>query len=283
MVVLIWGANFVLMKNVFAQFDPMAFNTIRMTLASVVLFLSMLAREGWQPLPVKDALKIAGLGLLGNGIYQMLFITGLYQTTSGISSLLIGTSPIWAALLALLLRLERVYNWIWLGIALAFGGVALVTLSGPSAEPKLLSGDLLTLIAATCWAGYTVFSKDLLQRYSPLRVSALALIPGIVGLWAVGWSDVLRQDWLAVSGTVWGTIGYSGVLSIALSYLIWSGSIQQVGVARTAIYNNAVPLVTLALAHFTLHEPVTVFQLGGFALVLLGIWTTNRQAADALN
>jgi drug/metabolite transporter (DMT)-like permease len=270
MVVLIWGANFVLMKNVFAQLDPMAFNTVRMTLAAVVLFLVMLAREGWQPLPAKDALKIIGLGLLGNGIYQMLFISGLHLTTSGISSLFIGTSPVWAALLAMLLRLESVGGWVWFGIAMAFGGVALVALESSSIEPKLLGGDLLTLAAAACWAGYTVFSKDLLQRYSPLRLSALTLISGIVSLWIVSLPAVLRQDWLATSWTVWGTIGYSGVLSIALSYLIWSASIQQVGVARTAIYNNAVPLVTLALAYFTLHEPVTVSQLGGFALGTLG-------------
>jgi drug/metabolite transporter (DMT)-like permease len=283
MVVLIWGANFVLMKNVFAEFDPMAFNTVRMTLAAVLLFLMLLIREGWRPLPAKDALKMTGLGLLGNGIYQMLFITGLYQTTSGISSLLIGTSPIWVALLALFLRLEQVRGWLWLGIALAFGGVALVALGGPSAEPKLLTGDLLTLVAATCWAGYTVFSKDLLQRYSPLRVSALALIPGIVSLWAVGLPSVLRQDWLTVSGTVWGTICYSAVLSIAMAYMIWSSAIQRLGAARTAIYNNAVPLVTLALAAFTLHEPVGVAQLGGVALVLLGIWTTNRPNRTALS
>lgn len=266
------------MKRVFTQLDPTAFNTVRMTLAAVVLFLIMLAREGWQTLSAKDALKITGLGLLGNGIYQMLFISGLHLTTSGISSLLIGTSPVWATLLAVLLRLEKVRIWAWLGILMAFGGMALVALGSSSIAPKLLGGDLLTLAAAACWAGYTVFSKNLLQRHSPLRLSALTLIPGIVSLWVVGLPDVLRQDWLAASWTVWGTIGYSGVLSIALAYLIWSASIQQVGVARTAIYNNAVPLVTLALAYFTLGEPITPGQLGGVVLVLLGIWLTSRRA-----
>jgi drug/metabolite transporter (DMT)-like permease len=151
-------------------------------------------------MPWSDWLKLAGVGLLGNTCYQVLFAIGLDLTTSAISSLLIGTIPIWTALLAMALGWERISTRTWVGIALAFGGVVLVTLGSPqgnSSTQDLLVGNLLTLGAAICWAGYTVFSKRLLERYSALRVSAVGLVVGVPGLWPFAALELCSVDWRA--------------------------------------------------------------------------------------
>jgi drug/metabolite transporter (DMT)-like permease len=277
-VVFIWGANFVVMKQAFSEIDPLAFNVVRLTLAAIILMLVLVIREGWQPIPKSDWGKLIWLGLLGNFFYQIPFILGLKLTTPENSSLLIATIPVWAAMLAMILGWERITRRIWTGILLSFAGVLLVTTASArfSFNSSGFWGDLLTLGAAACWAAYTVFSKELLGRYSPLRVSALALVAGVMGLWVISLPAVITFSWLEVPAWAWVTIAYSGALSIALAYVIWATGVKHVGAARTAVYNNLVPVVTFLLAYLAMQQPIMPLQLLGGSVVLLGVWLTVR-------
>ncbi len=272
------------MKSVFSEIPPLAFNAVRMTLAALVLSAIWLAREGTPTMPLQDWLKLWGVGLLGNAVYQILFVIGLDLTTSSTSSFLIGTIPVWAALLATMLGWEKLTRRTWLGILSAFVGVTLVTLGSPvnHSRENSLVGNGLTLLAAISWAGYTVFSKDLLKRYSPLRVAAVGLLLGVPGLWPFAVAQALQVPWSTLSLTAWGSIVYTSLLPIAFAYLIWSYAIQTIGAARTAVFNNLVPIVTLALAFLLLHEPMTWLQILGGAIIVLGVWQTiQKNGADA--
>lgn len=281
-VVFIWGANFIVMKAAFREFPPLAFNALRMTVAALVLGVIWLTRERSKKMPLRDWLQLLGVGLLGNALYQILFAIGLDLTTSTISSLLIGTIPIWAALLAMALGWEKISKQTWVGIFVAFTGVILVTLGGASVRGNPVAkdpvmGNVLTLGAAICWASYTVLSKRLLERYSALRVSAVGLLLGVPGLWPFAMTDLISLDWRSLPPSVYGSILYTSCLSIALAYLIWSYSIQKLGAARTAVFNNIVPVVTFILAFLVLREPVTWLQVLGGVIVLGGVWQTIRQ------
>lgn len=276
-VVFIWGTNFVVMKQAFSELSPWAFNAVRLTLATGLLLGVLRLREGWPALAPQDVLKLIGLGVLGNTFYQIPFVVGLNLTTAGNSALILATIPVWSALLARALGWERITPRMWLGIALSFVGVALVTVASPngfSLRSAGFLGDLLTLLAAACWAGYTVLSKDLLKRYSPLQVSALALLPGVLALWIPSLPYALGTDWLRVPLWTWLTLLYSAVFPIAVAYVIWAAGVQRVGAARTAVYNNLVPVVTFVLAYFAFRQPIAPLQLVGGAVVLLGVWLT---------
>jgi len=280
LVVFIWGANFIVMKAAFRELPPLAFNAVRMSVAALVMGGLWLARERERTMPRSDWLKLWGAGLLGNALYQILFVIGLDLTTSAASSLLIGTIPVWTALFARALGWEKISKKTWLGISLAFVGVALVTLGGSSlggmAKDSLV-GNGLTLLAAACWAGYSVLSKELLERYSALRVSAVGLLLGVPGLWLFAVADIQRLDWRVVSLGGWGSLLYASCLSIALAYIIWSYGIQKLGAARTAVFNNLVPVVTFALAALILREPITLVQVLGGAIVLTGVWQAAKK------
>lgn len=276
-VVLIWGANFVVMKQAFSVLSPWAFNVVRLSLAVGLLLGILRLREGWPALPKRDVFKLVGLGILGNTLYQIPFVVGLNLTTAGNSSLILATIPVWSALLARALGWERITPRMWLGISLSFLGVALVTVASPngfSLRSAGFLGDLLTLLAAACWAGYTVFSKDLLKRYSPLQVSALALLFGVITLWPLSLPYVLRADWLHLPPWTWLTLLYSGVFPIAVAYVIWAAGVRRAGAARTAVYNNLVPVVTFGIAFVAFQEPIAPLQLLGGAVVLAGVWLT---------
>jgi drug/metabolite transporter (DMT)-like permease len=280
-VVVIWGANLVLIKITFDVMNPSAFNGVRMTLALAVLMGFLLIREGWKPIPMGDALKLAGLGLVGNAAFQIFIISGLNLTRPENAALIQATIPVWAALLVGLAGWERISLRLWIGIILSFAGVALViysTSGGFSLDSgSAILGDLLVLASGISWAIYTVFSKNLLQRYSPLRVSTLALCAGLPAIWIFTLPAVFSTNWNEVPLLGWASIIFSGMFSIAINYILWSTAVQKVGAARTAVFQNLSPIITFMTAYVVIQEPIYLLQLAGGVVVLLGVWLTIRQ------
>jgi drug/metabolite transporter (DMT)-like permease len=221
-----------------------------------------------------DAGKVTALGIIGHGVYQIFFIEGLAHTTAANASLLMATAPIFVALLSALLQIEQVTPRRWAGIILSFVGIVLVTAgSGQRVQfgSSHLVGDLLVLGAAVMWASYTVMSKPLLARYSPLHLTTVSMIPGTATLALLGSPALLAQRWPSVEPAAWAGLAYSAIFAIVLAYLIWFTSVQRVGNARTAIYSNVIPLIASLLAWAVLREPFGVLQAVGGAVILTGL------------
>ncbi|MBS3737144.1 MAG: DMT family transporter [Candidatus Bipolaricaulota bacterium] len=279
LVVVIWGFNFSFVKWVISQVPPLAFTAVRLTIASGLILIVLTKKEGWQSMPASDVVKMAALGILGHSIYQIFFINGISLTTAGNSSLLIATSPIWTALISGVLKKDEVTIRAWLGIILAFVGVFLVTVGG---EGKLsfagakTTGDLLTISAALALSLYTVLSRDLLERYSPLRLTAITMIFGTGGLWIFAGRKVVAQNWASLSLTSWGVIVYSAIFAVVVGYIIWFTAVRTIGPTRAAVFNNMTPIVAFTVAFILLGEPVSWLQAVGGITVISGIIITVR-------
>ncbi len=279
LVIVIWGFNFSFVKWVISQIPPLAFNVVRLTIASLLILVVLTKKEGWQAMPFLDLVKMAGLGVLGHTIYQIFFISGLSLTTAGNSSLLIATSPIWTALVSAVLKKDEVTRNALFGIILAFVGVFLVTIGGGGritfGGPQT-RGDLLTLAAALALSLYTVLSRDLLERYSPLRLTAVTMVFGMGGLWIFAGRKVIAQNWASLSLTSWGVIIYSAIFAVVIGYIIWFTAVRTIGPTRAAVFNNMTPIVAFSVAFLLLGEPISWLQGVGGITVISGIITTVR-------
>ncbi|MCS7220953.1 MAG: EamA family transporter [Anaerolineae bacterium] len=281
--VFVWGANFSVLKIAFHTFSPLAFNVLRFLLATTLL-LGFLRWHG-QPVHIAraDLWRVTILGVIGHGVYQVFFVQGLARTTAANASLLMATVPIFVALLSALFHIERVTPRRWIGIFLSFAGIFLITVgSGQQIHfsASHLTGDLLMLASAATWATYTVMSKPLLTRYSPLCLTAVSMVPGTAALALLGMPDMLSQRWSAVEPAAWAGLIYSAVFSIALAYLIWFTGVQRVGNARTAIYSNGTPVVASLLAWVVLREPFGVLQIIGGGVILIGLVLTQSNGSN---
>ncbi len=277
--VFVWGANFSVLKLAFHTFSPLAFNVLRFLLATAVL--TAILRWHGQPLGVAraDLWRVIALGVIGHGIYQTLFVQGVARTTTANASLLMATVPIFVALFSVLLHLEQVTPRRWAGILLSFAGIAMVTMgSGQQIQfgSWHLAGDLLVLGGAATWAIYTVMSKPLLARYSPLHLTAVSMVPGTAALTLLGMPAMWTQRWSAIEPAAWVGLIYSAVFSLALAYLIWFTGVQRVGNARTAVYSNGTPVVASLLAWAVLREPFGALQAMGGVVILIGLVLAQR-------
>jgi drug/metabolite transporter (DMT)-like permease len=279
LMVVIWGINFPVAKAALAELSPPAFNALRFPLAALVVLVALRLRGPFAWPDPGDRLRLLGLGLLGNLVYQMFFIYGLAHTRAGTASVLLAGTPIITALLSSLSGHERPHARIWIGVVATFTGIALVVAGGSRGGQDAghsLVGDLLMLCASISWALYTVGSRPLIQRYGSVQVTAWTLWIGVVALVLIGLPDVLRTDLTRVSAGAWTGVVYAGALSIGVAYLIWYTGVRHLGNTRTAVFSNLVPVVALTAAWLQLGEVPHMWQVVGAAVIIGGVTLAQR-------
>lgn len=270
----IWALNFSVVKMSLAEIDPLSFNGFRFALATATIWLALL-RSG-QSLKVEkgDWGTLIVLGLLGNLVYQMLFIFGIDRTYSANAAVMLGTIPVWVGLVSHFFASEKLTVLKSIGVGFAFAGVATIMAgseTGLSLASDNLVGDLIIIVAAAVFGIYTVRSRKLLDRYTPLQLSTLTMITGGLALVLAGLPSMIALDYSSVSAGSWGGVFYSGVFSIGFAFIVWNYGILRVGAVRTATYQNLVPVMGLVFGFIILGEKLSLLQYGGSALVIIGI------------
>ena len=281
--ILVWGVNYAVIKGALAELHPLAFNAVRFVLATLTLALLVRGRGPAPRIPRPDLVRLALLGVLGNTIYQMIFISGIAHTTAANASLIMASCPMIVAVLGTALRRDRLPAPAWAGVGLAVAGLALLLVSGRGSElvSGKLSGDLLVLAAAATWSVYTVLASGVMARVPALTATLVTFLAGTPVLVAVAIPSLLTQDWGAVGVRGWLGAAFSGVFAIGISYVLWNAGLAVLGGARTAVYQNFTPVVAAAFAWLTLGERWTPGQFAGAAAVLSGIALTRLRPTDS--
>ena len=275
-VMVAWSFNFVTVKAAISAVPPVGFAFVRFLLAGLLLLAITRWREGSVGLPRRAAIRIALLGGLGFGLYQLLWATALSLTTAGTSSLLVATTPIFTLLAAVATRAERGHRLRYIGAIIAFAGVALVTGGSGLRLDGAGLGDVMTIGAAACWGWYLALSAPLLATYSPLRLTTWAILAGSAVLAVPGLVELGTGDLSAVGPRHVGAILYSGIVAGGLANVVLFRAIALLGPSRIANLQFLVPALTIVLAALLLGEPVLAVQAAGFAVIVTGILVARR-------
>lgn len=275
----IWGFNFVVIKTALNNFTPLSFNALRFSIASFLLLVFLKFREKDFWIQKEDLKNFLLLALIGNTIYQILFINGIFLTTAGNSSLILATTPIFVALLGSILGVEKIEGRTWQGVVISFTGVTLIILG--SGKPitltiKSLIGDLLIVACTICWSTYTVLSKPLLKHYSPLKLVSLTVAMGTVPLVMASTPSLITQNWSCISADAWLSLLYSAILAVAMGYAIWYTGVSHIGSAKTAIYEYLITVIAIIASWILLNEALTLIQVVGAALVFTGLLRSRK-------
>ncbi|MBI4408734.1 MAG: EamA family transporter [Gemmatimonadetes bacterium] len=280
LMVVIWAVNFSVIKVALAALQPLTVNALRFPLAALTVYLILRRRALIFP-SREHVARVLVLGLLGNIVYQFLFIYGVARTRAGNAALLLAGTPMLTALLSAAVGHERVGARVWLGVLATLAGMGFVV-AGGAAHPELgggFLGNLLLLGASLAWAAYTVGARNLVDTYGPVPVTAWTLWIGAVGLLLAGLPTLPRVDWSGTPLLVWAAVAYAGALSIGLAYLLWYRGVHYIGSTRTAMYSNLVPVVALAVAWLWLGEVPTLWQITGAAVIIGGVTLARRTEA----
>ena len=279
--ILIWGSNFSIVKVALRDFPELAFNAMRMIVASAGFLAAIRFAgppEGGPSRPTvtsRDWRELALLGTIGTFLYQLCFVAGLRRTSVGNSSLIIGISPVVISVMSSLAGHERIRPMRWLGVILALLGLYLVVGRGVDLSGATWRGDALMVASVFLWSLFSVASQPILKRHSPLIVIGLAFSVGgaLYVLTLLPW--LIGVDWRAVSTFSWMMMLISALFSLNLSYWIWYTGLQKLGGSRTSVYSYLTPIVAIVVAAIWLSEPISTNQIAGAVAIFSGLLITR--------
>jgi drug/metabolite transporter (DMT)-like permease len=278
-VMVFWAGNFIVVKGAVGIIPPVAFTFLRYLLAAATLLILLRLREGTIRLPRGDVARIAVLGAVGFGCYQLIWPVALQTIPAGDSALLIATTPVITALLAVATGADVASPAKLIGAVIAFVGVALVISADQGIDLGVsLAGDLLTLVAALCWSLYTVFGADVLRRHSPLVATTWAIVAGTIFMAPVGIAQLLTTDPATIGLPVILAVIYAGTLAAGISNVVVFHGLKLLGPTRVTAFQFLVPALAVVLAALFLGEPIRQVQVIGGIIILAGVALLRRGA-----
>ena len=276
MTVLIWSLNFTLTKYVLDEgFKPLAYSGLRFTAAAVVFATITYARERSFRMRRNDFLLLAAAAVVGIWLNQIGFVYSLKYTTASTVALVFGTLPIFTMFFARISGVEHLSRRFMLASGLSFAGVALVAVGAESGVAGDPVGIGLALLGAGTWAAYSVAIAPLMQRYSPFRISAVALLVGALLVLPTASQQLATQDF-DFPPLIWVIFVVAVFGPLVLTNILWFTAIDRVGPSRASLFVNLQPFLGAVFAVLLLSERMTAVQvLGGFAIAV-GIALSRR-------
>lgn len=277
----LWGGTFIAGRIAAPELPHFTLAALRFWVAAAVLTpLLWLTEGGWPRLQAKHygySLLLAAFGLV---IYNLLFLGALERIPAGRTALVVALNPILTALAMALLFHERLAVSRWAGIVLALTGVCTVLSKG---DPTLVLqrvglGETLMLGGAVCWAIYSIVGRLALASDaapSPLAMTTVTTVWGAL-LLSLGmpfeWSQ-WQLSQVSFGGAL--SILYLGAGGTALAFVWYAEGLRRLGPARTAVFNNLVPVFGVFFGTLLLGETLYVSMIIGGLIALAGVSLAN--------
>ena len=274
-----WGATPTIGRTLSGYEAPFVVVFARFFVAAVFLFAFVRAAAAWAPIPRRHWPRFALLGATGVLLHNGLLFKGLEFVEANEASILLGLIASFVLLLDFAVFRRVPDSLALLGVSLGALGTATVLTGGHLGqlfELRLGLGEGLVLLSALSWAVYTVAGRDLLARYSPLLVTALASWIGLALLSPALFAKPAAALAIALDPAALALVFLLGSLGSALGFLWYYEAVATVGPVGAALYMNLVPVFGLVWAGFALGEPLGAPVLVGGALVFVGLMLVNR-------
>lgn len=277
----LWGVNYPVTKWVLQSIPEGQFLTLRFGAAAIV-FALLLKLQGDGGGKRMDLRALLTLGLLGVGVYNVLFTMGLHRTSASTAALIISTSPLITGIWCALTGRERLTGRRCAGTLLAFAGVLLVLASGGnglSFDGGQFAGNVIIACAAFLFALYAVLARPLLALHSPVRVTSLVMIVGSVLLVPFGLWRTPPALWVRPSAPVVLAFAYIVLVGTVAAFILWYRGVRDIGPVGTVLYHFVTPTVSMVVAPLLLGDATGTGKIGGAILVLAGLLVARQSRA----
>src|SRR3954451_12435938 len=247
----LWASAFVGIRDAGHHIGPGALSLGRLVVAPIALGALAVARREQLP-PRSDLPRVALVGLLWLGAYNVLLNAAEQRVDAGTAAMLVNVGPVFIAVLAGLLLGEGFPRNLFTGCAVAFGGVILIGIATSERGLQSTTGALLCIGAAVAYSLAVVIQKPLLERSSGLMITALAAAVATVA--CLPFAPSLAHDVSngPASATAW--MVYLGLFPTAIGFTTWAYALKRSSAGRMGAFTYLVPPLAVLLGWIVLSE-----------------------------
>lgn len=275
--IVFWGASFIATKYLLDELTPETIISMRLILAITLLLVIALIQKRDFKINVKNHKYILLLAVIAV-FHLWIQVTGMKYTTASNTGWIIGTAPIFMAILGLFFFKEKLNSVKVIGILIATTGLLLLVGKGNPTNIDLIKnkGDLLILSSSFTWGIYSMVNKKISLTYSPVMtilylfvMMAIIIIPFTI-------SDSTINSIKTLSSIGWAAILFLGLLCSGVAYVIWAYALRELESAKVGAYLYFEPFVTVITAWIFLREEITIFMIMSGLIITAGVYLVNK-------
>lgn len=276
--VIFWGSSFIATKVALKELSPETIISLRLIIASVFLFITAIVYKKDFSINLKSHGIIFILALIAV-FHLMIQVVGLNYTTASNTGWIIGTAPIFMAILAAIFFKEKIGLLKISGIIIAMIGLLLLIGKGNITNVDLIKnkGDLLVLASAFTWGVYSMVNKKISLSYPPLMTILYLFMMMAVIIIPFNLNEASVNSVVHLSLNGWVSILFLGLFCSGIAYVIWAYSLRDLESAKVGAFLYFEPIVTVFAAWVLLSESITFLMILSGGIITLGVVLVNKE------
>ncbi len=272
----LWGMSFVWSNIVFRYYPPITTVFLRLVISFLLLFAGIFAFGKMEKIQKKDIMIFLVSAGLNPFLYFLGESYGLKMSSSTISAVVIATIPLFTPILAYYTLKERLTKLNVIGTIISFSGILLMIINRNLTLNASPLGIALLLFAVATAVSYSVFLKKLSLRYSAFTIIAVQNLIGAIYFFPfflfLEWKIFIsvKPDFTMVSSLL-----ALAVFCSSLAYVFFTIATREMGVNKTNVFSNLIPVFTGVFSYFILGELFTLQKILGMAVVIFGLYLSQ--------
>lgn len=254
--------------------------TLRM-LFSVPIFLIIALVEARKSEKISkiDLLKVIVLGFFGYYLASLFDFIGLQFISAGLERLILFLYPTFVVILSAIIFRRAIKAYQVGALILCYSGIAIVLFhENMGNNPHLFIGSVLVLASCLTYSGYLIGAGEMIRKLGGTRFTAYAMLVSCIISVCHYFYDHQFEELMGYEGKVYGLGLLMAAFATVLPVFCLAYAIKQIGPSNTAIIGSIGPVATIFLAAIFLNEDLTVIQLIGSTLVMMGVGSISRRS-----
>ncbi|MDR4946059.1 DMT family transporter [Neobacillus cucumis] len=282
LVSVLWGCNYPVSAYLLQGFSPVFLSTVRICSTSLFLIICALVHKGMKRPTISEWKYLIGVGIFGTLLNQTFYFTGLHHTTPANASLIISLAPIATILL------ERIIFKVKFTIKKSAG--AMISLIGvfsiigvANGALGISWGDFNILIAMLCLSISILFIRGLAKTMDTFIITVYSTVLGsVLMIPAAGVENLVSGSIISHSLLMWILLAFAGIIAQGVAGFWWNKGVAKVGAGTASMFMNIQPFVAILASHFILGNHISLNQIIGGILVLLGVFIANMPSVKTV-
>ena len=274
--VVVWGVSFIATKIALEEIAPLTIIFLRLILASILLFFLAVYSKKSFAIDKRNHGGIFILALIA-AFHLWIQVTGMQYTTAANTGWIIGTAPIFMAIVGFVAFKESLSPIRIFGILLAFFGLLMLISKSDLSSIDFLSnkGDFLILASAFTWSIYSAVNKKISLSYSPLLtiLFLFVMMAIIISPFSINASAI--RSVIALSAKGWLVILFLGIFCSGIAYVLWAQALKEMDSVKVGAFLYFEPFVTVFAAWLMLSEEITFMMILSGVIITVGVLLVN--------